>query len=100
MEAAGILVGRHLAQDQFCTTQGQRVGHGGGVVVTRTPVSPNSNSAEFCASVMLYHCSCGVKIELALESLAYPGNYLGFPISESYMRKAITVFDPILLEKL
>ena len=36
----------NLAQDQFCTTWGLRVGHGGSVVVIRTPVRPNSNSAK------------------------------------------------------
>ena len=40
----------HLAQDQFCTTGGvQQVVHEGGLVVIRTPVRPNSNSAEFHA---------------------------------------------------
>ena len=28
----------HQAEDQFCTTQGVRVGHGCGAIVTRTPV--------------------------------------------------------------
>ena len=39
------------------TTQGVRVGHGGGVVVIRTPVRPNSNSAEFRAWVVLNYSS-------------------------------------------
>ena len=44
-------------QDQFCTTREVRVGHGGGVVVIRTPVRPNSNSAEFRTWVVLNHSS-------------------------------------------
>ena len=47
----------HLAQEQFCTTQGVQVGHGGGVVVIRTPVRPNSNSAEFRAWMVLNYSS-------------------------------------------
>ena len=43
----------HLAQDQFCTTRWVRVGHGGSVVVIRTPVRLNSNSAKFRAWVVL-----------------------------------------------
>ena len=34
-----------------------RVGHGGGVVVIRTPVRPNSNSADFCEWVELHYSS-------------------------------------------
>ena len=34
-----------------------RVGHGGGVVVIRTPVRPNSNSDEFGAWVVLRYSS-------------------------------------------
>ena len=45
------------AQDQFCTTQGVRVGHKGGVVVKRTPVRPNSDSGEFHAWVVLNYSS-------------------------------------------
>ena len=47
----------HLSQDQFCTTQGVRVGHKGGVVVKRTPVRPNSDSAKFHAWVVLNYSS-------------------------------------------
>ena len=47
----------HLSQDQFCTTRGVRVGHKGSVVVKRTPVRPNSNSAEFHAWVVLNYKS-------------------------------------------
>ena len=65
----------HLAQNQFCTTRGVQVGHVGDVVVLRSPVRPNSNSAEFCALQLL----CGVRIELAVGSLPYPGES-GFPI--------------------
>ena len=46
-----------LAQDQFCTTRGVRVGHGGGVVVIRILVRPNSNSAKFRAWVVLNYSS-------------------------------------------
>ena len=35
----------HLAQNQFCTIWGLRVGPGSGVVVSRTTFRPNSNSA-------------------------------------------------------
>ena len=52
-----VLWGRPLSQDQFCTTQGVPVGHGGNVVLIRTPVRPNSNSAEFCAWVVLNYSS-------------------------------------------
>ena len=47
----------HLAQDQFYTTQGVRFGHGGSVVVKRTPVRPNSNSAGFRTWVVLNYSS-------------------------------------------
>ena len=38
----------------------------------RSPVRPNSNSAEFRASVVLNYSCCGVRIELAVGSLPYP----------------------------
>ena len=37
----------HLAQKQFQTPLGMGVTPGDGVVVIRTPASPNSDSAEF-----------------------------------------------------
>ena len=49
------------------------------VVVIRTPVIHNSNSAEFRASVILNHSCCGVRIELALGSLPNPRQF-GTPI--------------------
>ena len=38
----------------------------------RSPVRPNSNSAEFRASVALNYSCCGVRIELAVGSIPYP----------------------------
>ena len=49
----------HLSQDQFCTTQGVRVGHGAGVVVIRIPVRTNSNSASHRAWVVLNYVLLG-----------------------------------------
>ena len=66
----------HLAQDQFCTTWWVRVGPGGGVVVSRTPVRPNSDSAELLALVVLDYSCCGVRIELAVGSFPYQGDRL------------------------
>ena len=63
---------QHLAQDQFCTTRGVWVGPGGSVVVTRTLVRPNLDSAEFCASVVSNYSCCNVRIELTVGSLLYP----------------------------
>ena len=56
-EAAGTLVVAAPSPDQFCTTWGMQVGDGGGVVVKRTPVRPNSNSAEFRAWLVLNYSS-------------------------------------------
>ena len=36
------------------------------------PGKSNSNSAEFCSSVVLIYSCCGVGIELAMGSLPYP----------------------------
>ena len=48
------------------------------MVVIRTPVRPNSNCAKFPAYMdgNKLQLLCGVKVELAIGSLPYPGNYL------------------------
>ena len=70
----------HLAQDQFCTTRGVRVGHGGGVVVKKDPCQ---TEFQFCRVPRMggikLQLLCGVRIELAVGSLPYPGKS-GFPI--------------------
>ena len=55
-----------------------RIAPGVGVVVIGTPVRPNSNSAEFRSSAVLYYSFCDVTIEQALGSLPYP-RQSGFP---------------------
>ena len=50
------------------------------MVVIRTPVRPNSNSAEVGSSVVLNYSCCGVRIELAVGSLPYP-RQSGVPIN-------------------
>ena len=49
--------------------KGSGAGRGGGVVVRRTPVRPNSNSDEFRASVVLNYNCCGARIALVVGSL-------------------------------
>ena len=70
----------HLAQDQFCTTRGVRVGHGGGVVVKKDPCQ---TEFQFCRVPRMggikLQLLCGVRIELAVGSLPYP-DQSGFPI--------------------
>ena len=43
-----------------------QVGPGDDVIVKRSPERPNSNSAEFLASVVLNYSCCGVRIELTV----------------------------------
>ena len=73
----------HLAQDQFCTTRGVRVGHGCGVVVKKDPCQ---TEFQFCRVPRMggikLQLLCGVRIELAVGSLPYPGKY-GFPIAST-----------------
>ena len=57
LEAAGTLVVAAPSPGSILHHPGVRVGHGGGVVVIRTPVRPNSNSAEFRAWVVLNYSS-------------------------------------------
>ena len=58
LEAAGTLVVAASSPGSILHhPRGLRVGHGGGVVVIRTPVRPNSNSTEFCALVVLNYSS-------------------------------------------
>ena len=45
-------------------------GPGGGVVVTITPFSLNSNSAEFLISAVLNYKCYGIKIEMAVTQYA------------------------------
>ena len=82
----------HLAQDQFGTTRGVRVGHGGSVVVKKDPCQIKF---QFCRVLHMggikLQLLCGVRIELAVGSFPYPdmiriprtvlderGNYLDF----------------------
>ena len=67
----------HLGQDQFCTTQELQVGHAGGVVVKKDPCQ---TEFQFCQvphmdGIELQRL-CGFRIELAVGTLPYPGNYL------------------------
>ena len=79
----------HLAQDQFCTTRGLRVGHGGGVVVKKDPCQ---TKFQFCQVPRMdgikLQLLCGVRIELAVGSLPYPDRS-GFPIV--WMRQAVWI---------
>ena len=56
-----------------------RVGHGGGVVVKKDPCQ---TEFQFCRVPRMggikLQLLCGVRIELAVGSLPYPGNYLDF----------------------
>ena len=82
MKAAGTLVAASLSPGSILHHPGVRVGHGGSsVVVKRALVRPNSNSAEFRASVVLNH-SCYVVLGLnwPWDPSLNPGNLeLQFP---------------------
>ena len=69
-----------VAQDQFCTSRGVWVGHGGGVVVKKDPCLTKFKFCQvLCMDGIELQLLCGVRIELAIGSLPYPGNS-GFPI--------------------
>ena len=66
----GVLPGTLVvAQDELQTPLGVGVAPGSDVFVIRTPVRPNSDSAELSHQWCLNYSWCDVRIELAIGSL-------------------------------
>ena len=60
----------HLAQDQFCTTQGVQVGHGGQCGCHKDPCQTEFQFCwVLCMGGIKLQLLCGVRIELAVGSL-------------------------------
>jgi len=68
LETAGTLVAAAPSPGSILHHLGVRVGLRGGVVVTKTPVGPYSNSTEFLTSLVSKYSCCSVRIELAIGS--------------------------------